>query len=178
MTMPEAARQMPEHVIKYLLPSERCVFAVRRHPALLLPQALAAGGGLIIVFLLDTFLPAGVPVIRDVLWFGWFLLFCWLAWKVADWFVEQFVVTDRRIILTSGILTRKVAMMPLIKVTDMSYQRPFVGRLLGYGEFVMESAGQDQALRTVSFVPKPDLLYLDICDLLFGPNASAATDGG
>ena len=66
---------------------------------------------------------------------------------------------------------------PLIKVTDMSYQRPFVGRLLGYGEFVMESAGQDQALRTVSFVPKPDLLYLDICDLLFGPNATTVNDG-
>ena len=30
-------------------------------------------------------------------------------------------------ILTSGVLTRKVAMMPLIKVTDMSFQRSFCG---------------------------------------------------
>ena len=31
-------------------------------------------------------------------------------------------------------MTRRVAMMPLIKVTDMSYSRPPAGRVLGYGE--------------------------------------------
>ena len=47
-------------------------------------------------------------------------------------------------------------MMPLIKVTDMSYNRSVPGRILGYGRFVMESAGQDQALREVNWVPDPD----------------------
>jgi uncharacterized membrane protein YdbT with pleckstrin-like domain len=171
----EAARVGPQHVFKYLLPSERCVFAVRRHPAMLLPAALPVVGGLVLAFLLDATLPPEVPLIRDLVWFAWLVAFVWFAWKVADWWVERFVVTDRRIILTSGILTKKVAMMPLIKVTDMSYQRPLVGRILGYGEFVMESAGQDQALRTVDYVPNPDILYLDMCDLLFGQQA---TDGG
>jgi uncharacterized membrane protein YdbT with pleckstrin-like domain len=156
------------HIIKYLLPTERCVFAVRRHPAMLLPQAAAVFGGLVLAFLLDTVLPADVPVIRDLLWFGWLGVVLWFSWKFADWWVERFVVTDRRMIVTSGLLTRKVAMMPLARVTDMSYQRPFLGRILGYGEFVMESAGQDQALHTITYVPKPDLLYLDVCDLLFG----------
>lgn len=171
----EVTRVGPEHVFRYLLPSERCVFAVRRHPAMLLPAAGPVVLGLILVFLLDTFLPPRLPGVRDVLWFAWFALLVWFLWKVADWAVERFVVTDRRIILTTGILTRKVAMMPLIKVTDMSYQRPLLGRILGYGEFVMESAGQDQALRTVDYVPNPDLLYLDMCDLLFGQQN---TDGG
>ena len=34
-------------------------------------------------------------------------------------------------------------MMPLAKVTDMSFQRSPIGRILGYGEFILESAGQD-----------------------------------
>jgi hypothetical protein len=62
-------------------------------------------------------------------------------------------------------------MMPLIKVTDMSYSRPPAGRLLGYGEIVIESAGQDQALRRIRHLPDPDVLYLEICELLFGPRA-------
>jgi uncharacterized membrane protein YdbT with pleckstrin-like domain len=76
--------------------------------------------------------------------------------------------------LTSGILTRKVGMMPLGKVTDMSFQRTLAGRLFGYGEFIVESAGQDQALRTIDFLPYPDQLYLEVCGLIF-PGAVAET---
>jgi uncharacterized membrane protein YdbT with pleckstrin-like domain len=169
----EAARVSPEHVFRYLLPSERCVFAVRRHVAILLPAAAPVLIGLVIAFAIDTALPQDAPYIRDVVWLAWLATLVWFGWKVADWWVERFVVTDRRIILTSGLLTKKVAMMPLAKVTDMSYQRPVIGRILGYGEFVMESAGQDQALSNIEYVPNPDILYMDMCDLLFGQENAA-----
>jgi hypothetical protein len=42
-------------------------------------------------------------------------------------------------------VVKKVNMMPLTKVTDMSFQRSSVGRILGYGEFILESVGQAQA---------------------------------
>ena len=32
-----------------------------------------------------------------------------------------------------------VAMMPLLKVTDMTYDRSLLGRIVGYGTFVLES---------------------------------------
>ena len=77
-------------------------------------------------------------------------------------------------------------MMPLAKVTDMSYNRSPLGRLLGYGTFVMESAGQDQALHRVEWVPDPDQTYRAICAEIFGvddeerapdrPNGSGNTD--
>ena len=62
-------------------------------------------------------------------------------------------------------------MMPLRKVTDMTYERSVLGRLLGYGEFIMESAGQDQALSRVPYLPRPDSLYLEVSQLLFGRGA-------
>ena len=46
-------------------------------------------------------------------------------------------------------------MMPLNKVTDMSFQRSFPGRLMGYGEFIVESAGQNQALDRVGLFRIP-----------------------
>jgi hypothetical protein len=67
-----------------------------------------------------------------------------------------------------------VAMMPLAKVTDMSFQRSAMGRVFGYGEFIVESADQGQALRSVNFLPYPEQLYLEVCGLLF-PDAATET---
>jgi hypothetical protein len=58
----------------------------------------------------------------------------------------------------------------------MSFRRSFPGRLLGYGEFIVESAGQDQALRNVEFIPYPEQLYLLICGMLFPSSAPDAED--
>jgi uncharacterized membrane protein YdbT with pleckstrin-like domain len=96
------------------------------------------------------------------------VLFAWLVWKAVNWFVDFFVVTSARILLTSGVFTRNVAMIPLTKVTDMSFKRTVPGKLLGYGEFVVESAGQDQALRHIDHIPYPEQLYLEVCGMLFG----------
>jgi hypothetical protein len=67
-------------------------------------------------------------------------------------------------------------MMPLVKVTDMSFQRSTLGRLLGYGEFILESAGQDQALRVVDHLPYPEQLYLEVCGLIFPGRKDDADD--
>ncbi len=163
----------PGFLGRYLLPNERCVIAVRRHPAQLLKPLAIAFGGLLVVFFFDVFLPPQPTYMRDLVWLGWLGVFGWLGWKIAEWWVDYFVVTDQRLLVTYGLLTHRVAMMPLPKVTDMSYKRTVPGRLLGYGEFIMESAGQDQALSTVTYVPRPDTLYLQICDLLFGPQADS-----
>ena len=93
-----------------------------------------------------------------------------------NWSVDYFVVTSERLLLTRGFLTRRVNMMPLTKVTDMSFKRSFPGRLLGYGEFIVESAGQDQALRNVEFIPYPEQLYLLICGMLFPSSADDIED--
>jgi uncharacterized membrane protein YdbT with pleckstrin-like domain len=90
-----------------------------------------------------------------------------LAVKVFEWNENYFVVTSQRMLLSQGLVTKKVNMMPLAKVTDMSFQRSTWGRLLGYGEFIVESAGQDQALRNVKFIPYPEQLYLEVCGLIF-----------
>ena len=156
---------------RYLLPSERRVIAVRRHWARLAGPALAALGGLVALTWLDQVLPLGLQFARDLLLAGWVVLMARLTWRVLEWREDWFVVTDRRLLMRTGLVTRRVAMMPLIKVTDMSYSRPPAGRVLGYGEIVIESAGQDQALRRNRHLPDPDVLYLEICELLFGPRA-------
>ena len=95
------------------------------------------------------------------------IFLAYLGFKAWEWSEDYFVVTSDRMLEASGVFTRKIAMMPLVKVTDMSFQRSTLGRLLGYGSFILESAGQDQALRTIDHVPYPEQLYLEICALIF-----------
>jgi uncharacterized membrane protein YdbT with pleckstrin-like domain len=102
-----------------------------------------------------------------IIWLLWGVLLVRLAVKIVDWSLNYFVVTSQRLLLAQGFIVRKVNMMPLAKVTDMSFQRTVVGQILGYGEFIVESAGQDQALRNIRFLPHPEQLYLEVCALIF-----------
>jgi len=150
---------------RYLLDTERRVIFRRRHPALLLRYVFETLGALLLAGLLTKFLPH--PIV-DVLWYAVLLVIARLLYQVSEWSVDRFVVTDRRMMLITGLLTRKVGMMPLAKVTDMTFERSVLGRVLGYGEFIMESAGQEQALRRINYVPAPDRLYREVSELLFG----------
>ena len=157
---------VPATVNRYLLPHERQVISVHQHPAVLIMPIFEVLVGLAIAGWLST-LTHGNGVALAVIWILWAVLLLRLLWKVLDWSLNYFVITSQRLLLAQGFLLRKVNMMPLAKVTDMSFQRSAMGQLLGYGEFIVESAGQDQALRNVDYLPYPEQLYLEVCGLIF-----------
>ncbi len=161
----------PSSVIRYLLPHEAQVITVRRHPAVLMFPVGLVLGGLILAGVLSNTIAGDAGQVANLVWWLWLILLAWFVWKVAEWSVDYFVITNQRMLLTTGLITRKVAMMPLSKVTDMSFERSLNGRLLGYGTFVLESAGQDQALRTVPYLPYPEQLYLEVCEMIFPAKA-------
>ena len=163
------AASVPASVSRYLLPHERSCITVRKHPAELAGPLILVSGGLV---------AAGELTRRSVrpkiVWGAYLPVLLYFLQRVAAWQATYFTVTDMRMILVSGFMVRKVAMMPLARVTDMSFRRSALGRLLGYGEFIVESAGEEQALRSIDFLPYPEQLYLEVCGLVF-PGAVAET---
>lgn len=154
--------------VRYLLPGERVVVFARRHWTVVWEPVVSALAGFLLVFAVS--LKAGdVSPNRgiDLLWWCWFALLGRALFKVLEWRRDHFVATDRRLLLIYGLIVRKVAMMPLKKVTDLSYHRSVPGRLFGYGTFVLESAGQDQALRVLHHVDRPDDTYRAIMSVIF-----------
>jgi membrane protein YdbS with pleckstrin-like domain len=158
---------VPASVNRYLLPHERQVISVHEHPAVLIGPIALVLLGLAIAGWLSNSVAGGNGTAILVIWLAWVVLLLWFLFKVWAWSVDYFVVTSQRLILAQGFVVRKVGMLPLTKVTDMSFQRSTIGRILGYGEFIVESAGQDQALRNVKFIPYPEQLYLEVCGLIF-----------
>ena len=171
MRQTTSAQRGPAAVSKYLLPREVQVATVRLHPAVLLPVGLQALGGLLVAGVLSATILRNIHIALAVVWIAWAILLIRLIWKAINWACDYFVITSERLLLTTGLLTRNVAMMPLSKVTDMSFHRSAGGRLFGYGELIVESAGQNQALDHVDFVPYPEQLYLLVCGMLF-PNCA------
>src|SRR6201995_2483366 len=151
---------VPASVNRYLLPHERQVITVHQHPAVLIRPVFEVLVGLALAGWLTTAFAKSNGVAVLVIWVLWGILFLRLAVKGFELSETYFVVTSQRFILATGLLTRKGNMMPLAKATDMSCQRSTVGRSLGSGEFILECAGQDQALTHVDHLPYPEQLYL------------------
>ena len=92
-------------------------------------------------------------------WFPLFLalgLFLHGLWRVLQAQMDRFVITNMRVFRVHGILSQSIATMPIARILDISVHKPIIGRILGYGHFVFESAAQEQGLREIRFVGAPD----------------------
>lgn len=153
---------------RYLLPGENPVAEIRHHVIVLLKPFLAVIAATALCLWVDVAVSDANSGILTYVWFAWLAVVGWAAWHWIEWRHTRVVATDKRIVRFEGWINHKVSMMPLKKVTDMGYERSLLGRVLGYGTFVLESAGQDQALSRISFVPDPDNNYRAICAVVFG----------
>ena len=164
----------PRDPDEYLLDTERRVIRIRRHWAVLLWDTFEAAALLSICVLVSYLLPAALYIGQNILWYVALLVVLRFAYVVMEWWVERLVVTDKRFVMTTGVFTTKVLMMPISKVTDLSYVRTATGRMMGYGTMVVESAGQIQALNKIDFLPRPEEFYDTISELVFGDKQKQA----
>ena len=159
--------EIPAGLEPILLPGEKLVTAAHAHWVSVAEPIISMFLGLVVAIWVDSNVTRDTQAVGTIIWWVFLFLVARMLWSLADWHHNWFVATDKRLLLRYGIITHKVAMMPLIKVTDMSYVRSIPGQFLGYGRFVLESAGQDQAMREVKWVPHPDETYRAICAEIF-----------
>jgi uncharacterized membrane protein YdbT with pleckstrin-like domain len=166
----------PREIDEYLLPTERRVIRVRQHWAKMGKDLVLTGLFLLLMVMIQTYFPPSALV--DNLTF-YLALAAVLRFTVKTilWWIERIVITDKRVMLAQGIITHKVAMMPLSKVTDLTFQRSLNGRMLGYGTIIVESAGQIQALNQIDYMPRPEEIYEALSELIFGEKGRTRATG-
>lgn len=141
---------------RYLTPNERVILLAHLHLVVL----AKSGTWFVAAFLLAALAPAWITGALGLATFTWF------GWELIGWYTHRVVVTTHRIVLITGVITRRVASMPLGKVTDMTYKRSVLGRLIGYGGLIIESAGQDQGIDRIDFLRDPDGFYRVVTSLV------------
>jgi PH (Pleckstrin Homology) domain-containing protein len=158
----------PDAVRQYLLPSERKVITVRRHPAALIPSASRAVGGLLAAAAV-TRVGDSRNVVEIVVWLAAGGLLVQFGAAIYGWHVGYMAVTNRRFIfVTAGILGNRAEQFPVEQAKKMDYKRSVGGRLLGYGSFVFEFDGSPE--RIVEYMPYPKALYIEMQELVLSPN--------
>ncbi len=69
-------------------------------------------------------------------------LMLWLMVPVLRWRTTVFELTNRRLRMRDGIVTRHGRDIPLVRINDVSFEKGLLDRLLGSGRLVVESAGE------------------------------------
>lgn len=155
------------HLRDHLAESERIRVGTRQHPIVLAKPVLAAvlTAALLLRSLGDASALGSTKKFFLVLFFA---ALGWVGVRWLTWSRNFFLATDQRVLKMYGVLSTTVDSMKVLKVTDMKYHRSFLGEILGYGRITIESAGQDQALHDIEYLPYPRENYQELAHIIIG----------
>ena len=74
--------------------------------------------------------------------------------RYARWATTNMVLTNERLILRAGVLTKSGREIPLERINDLTYRQRFFERLIGAGDLLVESAGE-RGQEILRMVPRP-----------------------
>ena len=63
-------------------------------------------------------------------------------WEFLNWRTTNFVVTTDRLIYRSGVVAKKGKEIPLERINDISFSQSVFERLIGAGDLLIESGGE------------------------------------
>ena len=146
---------------------------LHRHPAVLVAPIWLVLTGVAVAVWLSRSVAHGNNTALDIIWILWGLLLAGLGWKIFEWSISYEIITTQRVLVVRGVLRRRFTMIPLAKVTNIQVRRSALGRFLGYGEIIIESAGQRRMAE--NFIPYPEQVSAELSDLI-PPNKEGSSD--
>ncbi len=164
---------------KLLNEGEHVVWSTRTHVKALLFPALvlivAAGVGGYLSSLPDSHRKIWLTLIWVV---AGVVIAVYSLWPFLRWFTTTYTVTNRRLTTHSGVISRTGHDIPLARISDVSYEKGLLDRLLGCGTLVVSDASE-QGRVALHDVPRVEKLQLQLSDLLFhGDRQDAQHDDG
>ncbi|HEY2579297.1 MAG TPA: PH domain-containing protein [Streptosporangiaceae bacterium] len=70
------------------------------------------------------------------------VLVIWVLIPILNWRATTYELTNRRLRLRKGLVSRTGRDFPLLRISDVSFSHGLIDRLLGCGKLVVESAGE------------------------------------
>src|SRR4249920_587173 len=130
------------------------------------------------------FIWAAIKLEGGWFWFAWLVAFVigyQAVWRILSEYRDRFMISTIRLFRTHGVFATQRAAIPIIRLVDITVERPVLGRWLNYGHFKFESAAQIQGLYRISYVKDIDevenILYTVISGDLPLPREELVGDG-
>jgi len=130
-----------EYIERMMGENERILLITRQHGFVLF-------GNIVLEIVLIAAVIVGVTLLSAIYpqaIFGYILVLVPLVGMVRDilvWSNRQFIVTNRRVIQTSGVFSKDVVDSSLEKVNDVKLSQSFWGRLFDYGDIEILTASE------------------------------------
>jgi uncharacterized membrane protein YdbT with pleckstrin-like domain len=127
------------YVERHLLPGEHVIYKTRLHWVLFLRPVLVIAAGIALALVLR-------PV-QDPPWIwmiGAAVVVIGLAWAMVHYvelMTSEFAVTNSRLILKVGLISRYTTELLLTKVETIGVQQGLIGRMLGFGDLTVTGTG-------------------------------------
>lgn len=148
--------EISARVKRSITKKETVLFEEREHPIGLWKEALviSVAQGALVLFISQGAWKLGLLI--------WIACMVWAGWRIAEWrYAVKICVTPKRLLVTSGLIAPNYGGMYLQKMTDRTVQYSTLSLVLTwlriidrqYGTVRVESAGQDQAIDRIVYVP-------------------------
>jgi uncharacterized membrane protein YdbT with pleckstrin-like domain len=140
-----------------LLPGERILASSCRHWVVLLRPMATTILAVAIALVILALLPISAEL-RLLLMLGAILVGLGvLNLNYWGWRAHEYVLTDQRVILNEGILSKFSRSIAIDRIQDLTTFQGLWGRTWGFGDIELESAGREGA-ELLSTVPRPQQL--------------------
>jgi uncharacterized membrane protein YdbT with pleckstrin-like domain len=104
---------------------------------------IVAGVGLLILFVLWVGPLGGEEIAGWVLGLLFLAFAAWVVVRYLTWTYTHFVLTDRRVISRSGIVSKRGTEIPLERINNIDFRQGLFLRVIGAGDLDIESAGRE-----------------------------------
>lgn len=147
-----------------LMPGEQRIVLARQHWSVVVPPLVGGVVVLIAGIVALVVIPATIGSVQ----FGGVKLaigvalgvvvLIWCLVHYLRWRLLTYLLTDHRIILEGGVLSRFSESITLDRIQNTVIKRPLGDRLIGAGDIEIESAGRD-GVETLHRIPKAEQFY-------------------
>jgi uncharacterized membrane protein YdbT with pleckstrin-like domain len=128
---------------------EKIIFKVHPHWLYVaIPEFTLAILGIYFFLFAYALLPQWIPILIVIaILFAMLIIF-------LDWLCTNYYLTNLRLIEGRGIIGKRIMIVPLDKVQDITCKFGIMGRIFGFGDLEIESAGTYGKI-VFSSIPKP-----------------------
>ncbi|HUQ43717.1 MAG TPA: PH domain-containing protein [Candidatus Limnocylindria bacterium] len=146
---------MTRYADRLLADGERVALRGRQHLLATLFEGRMAWlifiASLVLVVLVTQLDPGTDEIVRQIFsWIALGLLVIGLGWLVfiyTQWYSQDYLVTNRRVLKVEGILSKRSADSSLEKINDAVLAQSLLGRMLGYGDLDILTANEQSVDR-------------------------------
>jgi hypothetical protein len=146
-------------VARKLIPGERVISENMHSRILYILPGLIAAVGLLLLFYSLRLLISDETLLPLLLSLG---ILGYAFYRYLKIRRDRFVVTDSRVFRVWGVFTLNEAEMEIVRVLDITVERPWYLRPFSTGHIILENAAQEQGLREIRVVPDPEIIAADI----------------